>query len=158
MGRSMSEGEILERLVDFSELTLNGIGVFFTVISAYAAALYYFVNRSAFTGRLVAFVFFSVTLGILGLVFFGAAQLQAAMIATLAQMAQTAPLSPAGAAALANARALYGGLSTDAWLRWAMLGGFGAAYIALFYLTLLHNWRFDAVGRVIPSPEVTDDD
>ncbi|MET0545480.1 MAG: hypothetical protein ABWZ40_04135 [Caulobacterales bacterium] len=154
----MTEGEILERLVDFADLTLNGIGVFFTVISAYAAALYYFVNRSAFLGRLVAFVFFSVTLGILVLLFVGSAQLQGALIVTLSDLSKTTPLTAAGAAAIANATATFGGLSTDAWLRLAMLVGFGAAYITLFYLTLFHNWRFDAEGRVIPPSEVTDDD
>lgn len=154
----MTEAEILNRLIDYSELTLNGIGVFFSVISFYAAGLYYFINRAAFVGRLAAFIFFSVTLVILSLVFFGASQVQAALVQCLADLARQGPLSPPAAAALANATTLYAGLSTDAWIRYAMLIGFGVAYFALFYLTLLHNWRFDHFGRVIPSPEVTNDD
>lgn len=154
----MTEADILNRLIDYSELTLNGIGVFFSVISFYAAGLYYFINRAAFIGRLAAFIFFSVTLVILSLVFFGASQVQGALVQSLAQLAQQGPLSPPAAAALANAMTLHAGLSTDAWIRFAMLIGFGVAYVALFYLTLLHNWRFDHFGRVIPSPEVTNDD
>lgn len=154
----MTEADILNRLIDYSELTLNGIGVFFTVISAYAAGLYYFINRAAFVGRLAAFIFFSVTLVILSLVFLGASHVQAALVESLSILAQQGTLSPPAAAALANARTIYGGLSTDDWIRWSMLAGFGVAYFALFYLTLLHNWRFDHFGRVVPSPEVTNDD
>ena len=154
----MTEADILNRLIDYSELTLNGIGVFFSDISFYAAGLYYFINRAAFVGRLAAFIFFSVTLIILSLVFFGASQVQAALVQSLADLAQQGPLSPPAMAALANAKTLYAGFSTDAWSRWSMLIGFGVAYFALFYLTLLHNWRFDHFGRVIPSPEVTNDD
>jgi hypothetical protein len=154
----MTEAETLNRLIDYSELALNGIGVFFSVISAYAVGLYYFINRAAFVVRLAAFVFFSVTLFILSLVFWGASQVQGALVAHLAQLSQVQSLSPAAAAALANAKALHVGLSTDDWIRWSMLIGFGVAYLALFYFTLLHNWRFDHFGRVIPSPEVTNDD
>ena len=154
----MTEADILNRLIDYSALTLNGIGVFFTVISAYAAGLYYFINRAAFIGRLAAFVFFSVILLILSLVFLGASQVQVALVQTLANMAQQGALSPAAAAVLANANAVYAGLSVDDWIRGAMLIGFAVAYVALFYLTLLHNWRFDHFGRVVPSPEVTNDD
>jgi len=154
----MTEADILNRLIDYSALTLNGIGVFFTVISAYAAGLYYFINRAAFIGRLAAFVFFSVILIILSLVFVGASQIQAALVQSLANLAQQGPVSPAARAALANASSSYAGLSTDNWIRGAMLIGLGVAYFALFYLTLLHNWRFDHFGRVIPSPEVTNDD
>lgn len=154
----MTEADILNRLIDYSALTLNGIGVFFTVISAYAAGLYYFINRAAFIGRLAAFVFFSVILIILSLVFVGASHVQAALVQTLADLAQQGPVSPAAAAVLANANAIYAGLSTDNWIRGAMLIGLAVAYFALFYLTLLYNWRFDHFGRVIPSPEVTNDD
>jgi hypothetical protein len=156
--RAMNESDVIERLVDFSELTLNGVGVFFTVISAYAAALYYFINRAAFFTRFIALVFFSVTLGALGLVFYGASQLQGALVTTLQDLANAGPLTDAGNQALANATAAMGGYSIDSWLRFTLLGGFGVAYLLLFYLTLFHNWRFDAAGRVIPSPEVTDDD
>ena len=154
----MTEADILNRLIDYSALTLNGIGVFFTVISAYAAGLYYFINRAAFIGRLAAFVLFSVILLILSLVFLGASQVQVALVQTLANMAQQGALSPAAAAVLENANAVYLGLSVDDWIRGAMLIGFAVAYVALFYLTLLHNWRFDHFGRVVPSPEVTNDD
>ena len=48
----MSEGEVVEQLVEFTTILLAGVSVLFTVVSAYIAALNYFIGSANFAARL----------------------------------------------------------------------------------------------------------
>lgn len=140
----MSEAEILQQLAGFTDTVLAGISVFFTVISAYVAALNYFIGRASVLGRTTAFLFLTFILGLLMAVMQGAQALHNGLIAALSEL-EPAGLGAAGRAALANAEAsmlvLAGQVySVDAIVRVGLWGGVALTYVGLFFLTFVFRW------------------
>jgi hypothetical protein len=129
----MSESEISNQLLALSGLALSGLSVFFTLLSGYIVALYFFLHQAPLVLRLA--VFFFLTLAFLYLAAYSRDMALHAqgLHAALEQLAARQPLSAAGQALLAH--------DLNSNLRWANIGGLGAIYLALFYLTFFYRWR-----------------
>ncbi|MBL8550693.1 MAG: hypothetical protein JNJ73_11985 [Hyphomonadaceae bacterium] len=144
----MSEAEVVEQLVEFTNILLAGVSVFFTVVGAYVTALNYFIGQATFIARLMAFLFITVTMGMLAIVMVGAQFTQQGLIARLRELDQTDGLSAAGRAVLANAApgmAIGGGASLDDVVRFALWTTAGLVYAALAWMTFVHKWKSEIV-------------
>lgn len=147
----MSEGEVVEQLVNFTNVLLTGVSVLFSVVSAYVVALNYFIGSANLPARLGSFLFITLILALLLFVMLGAASTQAGLIDRLRELQSADALSAAGRAALVNAERGLGAhgfaarYSIDEIVRLSLLTGLALTYIALFYLTFLHRWRPDVI-------------
>jgi hypothetical protein len=74
-GAEMSESDLMQSLFASIQAVSSIFSTFLTIISAYIAGLYYFLNRAPIALRLVAFFLLSVGLAFLG----GAAAIQQRM-------------------------------------------------------------------------------
>jgi hypothetical protein len=134
----LAEADVIEQLVEFQNVLLFGVSIFFTMISAYLVALYAFLDEAGFALKFFAFLFLTLMLAFLGVFFYGSANFQAGLVQALVVLEADPKigLSPGGAAALANARS-----GIDAWIQYAFLGAAAGLYIALSVLTFWNGWR-----------------
>lgn len=130
----MSEGEVMEQLVEYMNVLLLGVSVFFTIVSAYVVALYAFLARSGFVMKMFAFLFFTLTVAFLLNFFKGAQVIHRGLLDALVEIDRTLGLSPAGQAALMNYQT-----GIDAMLQETMWFAAAAFYLAILFLTFL--WR-----------------
>ncbi len=141
----MTEGEVVEQMIEFTNILLVGAGVFFTILSVYVASLHYVLHNERFITRLMAFCFLSITLFMLALVLLGAQQQHAGLVLRLQELAQLNQITAAGMAGLQNATAGWQFGATKLTVDAAVLqsiwlcGAF--TYAGLFYLTFLYKWR-----------------
>jgi len=137
----VTEAEITEQMVMMMDLTLVGVSVFFSIVSAYILAIYYFLRRAPFGLKVTAFAFFSFTFAFLAIFaancFSHAASLQAA----LAALGERTALSPVGLAATKDT--LVDRDTLDQAIRAMTWAGMGTVYAALAWFTFLHSWRDD---------------
>ncbi|NWG70248.1 MAG: hypothetical protein HXY23_01375 [Parvularculaceae bacterium] len=141
----MSEAEITEQMVMMMDLTLVGVSVFFSIVSAYVLALFYFLRRAPVGLRVTLFGFFSLTFAFLALFaancFSHAASLQTALIA----LGEQSALSPVGLAAtrhnLADRSTLDQAIRSMTWI------GMGLVYAALAWFTFFQQWRERRAGE-----------
>jgi hypothetical protein len=147
----MTEGEVVEQLVNFTNILLAGVSLIFTIVSAYVVALNYFIGSSNFMARLGSFAFVTLVLGLLLITLVGAQATQSGLVARLMELEQAGELTAAGRAVLANAKpdpalaAAFGGYSIDVIVRWFTWASLGFIYVSLAYLTFLHHWTPDAI-------------
>jgi len=140
----MTEAETVEQLVEFTNITLTGVSVFFTVISAYVAALNYFIGAASIFARALSFVFVTVVIVMLAAVMAGAVSTHHGLIARLQEIQADQRLSAAGRAILANATQsapMIAGYSVDEIVRWGAWSALLAVLLAFFYLSFLHRWK-----------------
>lgn len=149
----MSEAEVVEQLVEFTNIVLVGVSLIFSVVSAYVVALNYFIGSSNFVARLGSFAFVSLVLGMLFVVMMGAQTTQMGLIERLREIEASGGLSAAGRAVLANAAPGSGGgdMSIDAIIRVCVWVGLAFVYAALAYLTFIHKWQPDAIPVTIEN-------
>lgn len=140
----MTEGEVVEQLVEFTSVLLIGVSLIFTIVSAYVVALNYFIGEANLMARFSSFMFVSLVLFLLIAVMMGAQSTHDGLIARLRELDGEGQLTAAGRAALHNAEG--GRLSIDAIVRLCMWLGLGATYIALAFLTFIHRWQPDIVN------------
>ena len=53
----MTEADVIEQMVEYQDILLNGVQVFFTVVSAYVVAVWVFLRHAGFGLRLFSFFF-----------------------------------------------------------------------------------------------------
>ena len=147
----MTEGEVVEQLVNFTNILLAGVSLIFSIVSAYVVALNYFIGSSNFLARLGSFAFVTLILGLLLIVLMGAQATQSGLVARLFELERAGDLTAAGRAVLANAKpdpalsAMLGGYSIDEVVRVFTWSSLIFIYLALSYLTFLHRWTPDAI-------------
>lgn len=134
----MTEADITEQMTMMMDLTLSGISVFFTIVSAYTVALFYFLGRSAISLKLTAFGFFSLTLLFLAVFAFNSFNHAAALREALVELGTKVDLSAVGDKAIGAGA--YGRGDLDKLIRGMMWLGMGLVYVALFYFTFFHDW------------------
>lgn len=140
----MTEGEIIEQLVEFQNVLLFGVSIYFTLVSAYVVALWAFLDEAGFLLKFFAWLFLTVVHAFLGAFFFGSAQFQMGLVAALQALKDSSiGVSPAGMAALGNAES-----GIDDWIRYVVLGVAGGFYLAMTVLTFWNGWRKPAHLRV----------
>jgi hypothetical protein len=146
----VTEGEVVEQLVNFTNILLVGVSLIFSIVSAYVVALNYFIGSSNFMAKLGSFAFVSLVLAMLVLVMLGAQSTQIGLIERLQEIGAAGELTAAGRAVLANATPEWVGAITgnrysiDDAVRSFIWIGLSFVYIALAYLTFLHRWTQDA--------------
>ena len=147
----MSEGEVVEQLVEFTNILLVGVSLIFSIVSAYVVALNYFIGSANFLARLGSFLFITLILGMLMVVLMGAQTTHAGLVERLGELHAEGQLTAAGRAVLANATPEWAGAvsgrrySIDEVVRLCVWIGLGFTYFALAYLTFLHRWTPDAI-------------
>jgi hypothetical protein len=146
----MNEADVVDKLVEFTQVTLAGVSVYFTIVSAYVAALNYFIGSAAMIARLLAFLFFCVVLGMLVAVMAGAQSTHAALIARLHELHDTGEISAVGRAVLANTEGVAVNVagyafSIDALIQGIVYVVLGITFLALFFMTFFHRWRDEVV-------------
>jgi hypothetical protein len=134
----MSEAEITEQMVMMMDLTLFGVSVFFSIVSAYIVALFYFLNRAPFGLKVTAFAFFTLTMLFLAVFAAGSFSHAAALQRALIDLAARTEVSPvAGAAA---ERGVVDRTALDRTIRSLTWMSMGLVYLALTYFTFFHRW------------------
>lgn len=133
----MSEAEIVEGLIESVAAVLAVVSIYFTIVSAYIAALFYFLHRAPFLMKGIAFIFLSGALVFLGLTTIALERLTAGLLtawhALDGKVAQAPPLD------------LYFGFEAYVMddYRFAVWAGWVVAvsiYLGLFYLTFVRRW------------------
>ena len=147
----MSEGEVVEQLVEFTSIVLAGVGLIFSVVSAYVVALNYFIGSANMFARIGSFLFVTLVLGMLVMVMLGAETTHTGLILRLQELDAAGELTAAGKSVLANTATMLVGpmtgqaYSVDKIINLCIWGGLGFVYLALFYLTFLHRWEPDSL-------------
>ncbi|MGE0742220.1 MAG: hypothetical protein AB7O98_12845 [Hyphomonadaceae bacterium] len=155
----MSEGEVIEQLVEFTNILLIGVSLIFSIVSAYVVALNYFIGEANFMARLASFAFMTLILGMLMIVLMGAGATHAGLIERLHEIDAAGELTAAGRAVLSNANPAYVGAFTgriysiDEIVRLCTWAGLLFVYIGLAYLTFLHSWRPDVINVAVQDNE-----
>ena len=126
----MTEADVIEQMVEYQNILLLGVQVFFTIVSAYVVAIWVFLRHAGLALRTFSFFFLSLILLFLGRIALGSTEVHNGFIATLAEIDATTGLSPVGQAALNNAETGLDGL-----IQQTLNGGIAIIYIALFFLT-----------------------
>lgn len=145
----MSEADVVSELVEFTNILMVGVSLIFSIVSAYVVALNYFIGSSAFIARLGSFLFLSLILGMLAIVMVGAQTTHMGLTERLQELQAAGQLTAAGRALLANSAPEWVGMITgrtysiDRVIQVCIWIGFGFLYLALAYLTFLHQWRPD---------------
>lgn len=141
----MTEGEVVEQLIQFTNLLLVGAGVFFTILSVYVASLHYVLHNERLVTRLMAFFFVSVTLVMLGVVLLGAQSQHAGLIARLQELQAAGQLTAAGGAGVLNATTGWTiagrTVSIDQAVVCLIWTSGVLTYAGLSYLTFVYRWR-----------------
>lgn len=135
----MSESELMQAFLASGQVVISLFSMFFAMISAYIAGLYFFLNRAPLALRLLAFSLLSV-----GLVFLGAAAaIQQRLQNDLSAAWAKVPSPIFSIAALNNPLVLP--LPYDWSLRdiGTLVGWITAAsvYVALGYMTFAYRWE-----------------
>jgi hypothetical protein len=146
----MSEGEVVEQLVEFTSILLLGVSVLFTIVSAYVVALNYFIGDANIHARVAAFAFMSLIFFMLVMVMTGAQATHMGLIERLHEIDAQGQLTAAGRAALRNTT---GGI--DTFVRSCIWIGLATIYLALGYLTFIHRWTPDVVNVALQSRKTT---
>jgi hypothetical protein len=135
----------MQALVGSIQVVVNVFSMFFAIVSAYIAGLFFFLNRAPLSLRLLAFVLLSI-----GLVFLGGSaliqqRLQEEVFAAWAKLPSPAiavealrnplPLVPPGGMTVQDAGVIVG---------WVTALG---VYLALAYLTFLYRWQPRSTGH-----------
>ena len=141
----MSEAELMQCLFASSQAISSIFSMFLTMVSAYIAGLYFFLNRAAFALRLLAFAILSIGLAFLG----GAATIQQgiqfALFVALAKL--SSPTISVEALRNPISVPLPWGLSflevgtAVGWITTVCV------YFALGYMTFLYHWTAPANVR-----------
>ncbi|MES1197156.1 MAG: hypothetical protein ABUL55_00895 [Pseudomonadota bacterium] len=148
----MSEADVVEQLVEFTSILLAGVGLIFSIVSAYVVALNYFIGPANFAARFASFMFITLVLAMLMMVLFGAQVTHAGLIARLHELDTQNQLTATGRALLANAEPEWVGMIThhrysiDEIVTLCVWAGLGFIYLALAYLTFLHKWVPDVIN------------
>ena len=130
----IQESDVLNQIVQMMQVTLQGIGVVFSIVSAYVVALYYFLDRAPLILKLGSFVFFTLIAALLGDFILGTFSHAQAIVQALSELAQKGHLSAIGQSAL------HRGNSIDDKLQLLIAVAFGLVYLSLLYLTFFHRW------------------
>lgn len=142
----MTEGEVIEQLIEYMNILLLGVSLIFTVVSAYIVALNYFVGEALLLARIGAFAFVTLILALLLVVMLGAEHMHAGLIERLQEISTAGQLTAAGRAALSNAN---GGI--DGVVRGLLWLGMLSVFVVLAYMTFLHRWKPDIVNVALQS-------
>jgi hypothetical protein len=137
----MDEAKILELLTDNTANVLGLLSIYFTVVSAYIAALFYFLHRAPVLMKAAALTMLTGALMFLGFAALGIERMLTGLFFAMAALPIEArdALAP-GHAGLFSSGAevlLANAYAYGVWLGWIMAA---LVYAAMVYLTFGHRW------------------
>ena len=136
----METHEFADVAFRFFDLGLTGVGLSFTIVSAYVAALYLFLHRAPLFLRFISFVFFTGVLSTLGVVVYNSCFFLQAIQATATEIVAE------HSASLLTQRIAQATLKIPLDMLLPLPWVLGASmYMTLAYFTFFYDWRsFDA--------------
>ena len=141
----MSEAELMQALIGSIQVVVGVFSMFFAIVSAYIAGLFFFLNRAPLSLRLLAFFLLSVGLAFLGGSALIQQRLQEGLLAAWARL--PSPSVAVEAVRTPLPLGLPGGLSVqDA----GVIVGWVTAvcvYLALAHLTFFYRWQSRSAAR-----------
>jgi len=133
----MTEAELIELSLDATDAVLQVVALYFTIVSAYIAALYYFLNHAPFLLKLIAFGFMSGALAFLGVTSIAIERTTSSVVAALHDLPNRIALPPENNLYFGLDHYLEGRVDYGVMAGWAMAF---SIYLGLLYLTFLHRW------------------
>jgi hypothetical protein len=132
----MTEAEILSNAIQAAQATAAVFSLFLTIVSAYIAALYFFLNRAPCL-RTMAFVLLSIAFVALGALALNMQYLGEGLHTAWLKLPQKATGMEVLGPPIVVRSLFLNGREAASWAAWA-LGG--VVYVALTYLTFLYRW------------------
>jgi hypothetical protein len=132
----MTEAEILSNAIQAAQATAAIFSLFLTIVSAYIAALYFFLNRAPCL-RTMAFLLVSIAFVALGALALNMQYLGEGLHTAWLRLPQKATGMEVLGPPIMVRSLFLDGREAAAWAAWA-LGG--VVYLALTYLTFLYRW------------------
>ena len=132
----MTEAEILSNAIQAAQATAAIFSLFLTIVSAYIAALYFFLNRAPCL-RTMAFVLLSIAFVALGALALNMQYLGEGLHTAWLKLPQKATGMEVLGPPIVVRSLFLNGREAASWAAWA-LGG--VVYVALTYLTFLYRW------------------
>ena len=136
----MSEPELMQGVFSSIQVVISLFSTFFTLVSAYIAGLYFFLNRAPMALKLLAFFLLSI-----GLIFLAGAAItqQRLQVELLAAWAKISSATIAVDAVLRNPLPILPPLGWSLYEIGLHIGWLTSlcAYLALGYMTFFHRWK-----------------
>ena len=132
----MTEAEILSNAIQAAQATAAIFSLFLTIVSAYIAALYFFLNRAPCL-RTMAFALLSIAFVALGALAVNMQYLGEGLHTAWLKLPQKATGMEVLGPPIVVRSLFLDGREAASWAAWA-LGG--VVYLALTYLTFLYRW------------------
>lgn len=137
----MDEAKIMELLTDNTANVLGLLSIYFTVVSAYIAALYYFLRRSPLVMKAAAMIMLTGAFLFLGFAALGIERMLSGLFFAMAALPPEArdALAPSHSGLFSSGAEvlLANAYAFGVWLGWIMAA---LVYGTLVYLTFLHSW------------------
>jgi hypothetical protein len=135
-GADMTESEVLSNAIQAAQATAAIFSLFLTIVSAYIAALYFFLNRAPCL-RTMAFLLLSLSFLALGAMAMNLQYLGEGLHVAWEKLPQKATGMEVLGPPIVVRSLFLNGREAAAWAAW-ILGG--VVYIALAYLSFLYRW------------------
>ncbi len=132
----MTEAEILSNAIQAAQATAAIFSLFLTIVSAYIAALYFFLNRAPCL-RTMAFVLLSIAFVALGALAVNMQYLGEGLHTAWLKLPQKATGMEVLGPPIVVRSLFLDGREAAYWAAWS-LGG--VVYLALTYLTFIYRW------------------
>jgi hypothetical protein len=132
----MTEAEILSNAIQAAQATAAIFSLFLTIVSAYIAALYFFLNRAPCL-RTMAFLLVSIAFVALGALALNMQYLGEGLHTAWLKLPQKATGMEVLGPPIVVRSLFLDGREATYWAAWA-LGG--VVYLALTYLTFMYRW------------------
>ena len=132
----MTEAEILSNAIQAAQATAAIFSLFLTIVSAYIAALYFFLNRAPCL-RTMAFLLVSIAFVALGALAVNMQYLGEGLHTAWLKLPQKATGMEVLGPPIVVRSLFLDGREAASWAAWAFGG---VVYLALTYLTFLYRW------------------
>jgi len=136
----MTEAELTNLSIQCADSVLQVVAIYFSIVSAYIAALHYILGRAPFLLKAIAFVFMSGALAFLGLTIMAIERVTSGVITALHGLPNRVAAPPATDLYFGLDHMAEGRVDIGVMVGWTMAF---AIYVSLFYLTFLFRWRQD---------------
>jgi hypothetical protein len=132
----MTQSDFVSQFLSFLSLFLSGMTVSFSVVSAYIAALYYFLHKAEFFIKLMSFLFFTGILICLGLFAYESTEFYKSFVA----IGWSIDNAPDKAIHITGILSIISNTIDKNYIYAPLIIG-ASLYASLLYLTFFHKWK-----------------
>ncbi len=133
----MTEAEILGSAIQSAQAAAAIFSLFLAMVSAYIAALYFFLCRAPAGLRLIAFILLTISFAVLGTLALNLQYLGEGMHTAWLKLPQKSTGMELLGPPIVVRSLFLDGREAAAWAAWLMGG---VVYLALTYLTFIYRW------------------